>query len=197
VVLQGHTGWVTSVAFSPCGRWLASASEDATVRVYRSELAAGDEPAVEAVLHGHTDTVRALRFSPCGRFLVSGSHDKTARVWDTRTWSEVRSAQHPSSVYAVVVAPDCRWLATGSYDRTARVLDAGGAGEIGVMRGHTGYVHDVDVSPDGRFLATASFDSTVRVWDVFSDQGAAAAVDMFSEAGLPIPGLVDLCASYC
>lgn len=193
-VLQGHSGWLTAVAFSPCGARVVTASDDSTVRVYlRGE--GGGAPVLEAVLSSHTDTVRDAAWSPDGRFLVTASHDKTACVWDSRAWAaEVRRAPHQSSVYAVTVSHDGRWLATGCYDRTARVWDAGGRGEMGVMRGHTGYVPSVDASPCGRYLATASFDSSVRLWDVWRDGGAAAAV---LEHAPVLPDLAALCADYC
>ena len=82
---------VRAVAFSPDGRWLVSASEDKTARVW--EAATGREVARLT----HDDIVTAVAFSPecdsppeapaerCGRWVVSGSYDKTARVWEAAT----------------------------------------------------------------------------------------------------------------
>ncbi len=74
--LEGHTGWVLSVAFSPDGALLASGSNDNTVRLWRVS-----DGAQLRTLEGHTDEVRSVAFSPDGRLLASGSRDGTVRLW--------------------------------------------------------------------------------------------------------------------
>jgi WD40 repeat protein len=73
-VLEGHTDWVTSIAFSPDGRRIVSGSEDKSVRVWDSSTGETLE-----VLEGHTHAVTSVAFSPDDRRIVSGSDN--VRVW--------------------------------------------------------------------------------------------------------------------
>jgi WD40 repeat protein len=68
---------VTSVAFSPDGRLLASGSYDKTIKLW--DVATGS---LVRTLSGHTDDVYSVAFSPDGRLLASGSGDETIRLWD-------------------------------------------------------------------------------------------------------------------
>jgi WD40 repeat protein len=74
---EGHILAVTSVAFSPDGKHLASGSGDGTIKLW--DVATRQEV---RTLKGHTRGVTSVAFSPDGKLLASGSWDGTIKLWD-------------------------------------------------------------------------------------------------------------------
>ncbi|CAI7597639.1 unnamed protein product [Penicillium pancosmium] len=160
--LEGHSGRVRSVAFSPDGQLLASGSHDETIRLW--DTATG---AVQQTLEGHSDWIRSVAFSPDGRLLASGSYDRTIRLWDTTTGIVQQTFEgHSGPVNSVAFSPDCRLLASSSDDETVRFWYTTVGDVKQILKGHSGPVSSVAFSPDGRLLASGSSDEIIRLWDI-------------------------------
>eukprot|EP00939_MAST-03C_sp_MAST-3C-sp1_P004770 g4770.t1 len=142
VCLEGHAATVNCVRFSPSGEFLASASDDYRVLLWRrnvqktnedwtwSDIQAKNE-VLYKMLSGHKSDVYALDWSPCGCFLVSGSTDNTVSVWNAVKGRRVdQFDDHSHYVQGVAWDPRDRYLLTQSCDRSCRVYGRSNEGAL-------------------------------------------------------------------
>jgi WD40 repeat protein len=165
-VLAGHTQEVISVAWSPDGSRLATASEDKTARAW--DPATGQSI---TTFTGHDSWLQGLAWSPDSTRIATGSGDNTARIWDAATGQPITTLTgHTFPVRSVAFSPDGTHIATASSDNTARIWDAATGQPITTVTGHDQEVKSVAWSPDGTRIATGSGDNTARIWDAATGQ---------------------------
>ncbi|OQE16196.1 hypothetical protein PENSTE_c025G10455 [Penicillium steckii] len=170
--LNGHSGPVISIAFSPDGRTLASGSDDQTLRLW--DVTTGQ--VLEAV-KGSVSAV-AVAFSPDGRMLAvafSGFGKSEIRILDPITGEIEQSFDHPSRMKSIALSPDGQFLAVSTHDRKVRLWELETLQLRETFEGKW-QVGSVDISPNGNFMAFSSSSSRredkeleVQLWD-FTDR---------------------------
>jgi WD40 repeat protein len=195
--LLGHEGSVNSVAFSPDGSRIVTASSDRTAHILNAR--SGE---LIASLLGHEDAVRSAAFSPDGIRIVTASFDRTARIWDARSGEPIASPlRHEGLVWSAVFSPDGSRIVTASVSvssNTACIWDAHSSKPIARLRDHGDAVRSVVFSPDGARIATAS-DRTARVWDARSGAPIASLLgheDAVRSAAFSPDGMRIVTSSY-
>ena len=177
-VFIGHTGLVTSVSFSPDGKYICSGSYDTTVRLWDIETG-------NIIRTFNNDgNVRSVSFSPDGKTICLGSLDNTVKLWNVNTGEIIRtltghirlvpsnvfSYGHKNFITSVVFSPDPdgKYICSGSADNTVKLWYTETGANIRTLNGHTDDVSSVVFSPDGKYICSGSVDKTVKLWETLT-----------------------------
>jgi WD40 repeat protein len=177
LTFKAHENNIDSLAFSPDGQKLATASGDGTVKLWdiasemRSLWKVGlaqffSKRQQLATLKGHEDTVKSVAFSSNGEVLVTASPDGTAKLWETETSPKSALCQG-DLINSLTFSPDGKTLVTvGSWGETVKRWSVETSSEIVKFKGPGKKITKfICLSPDGQLLAIQD-ESRVRLWNI-------------------------------
>ncbi len=153
-----HNNMVTSVAWAPDGKLIASASGGAEKLVVLWDPLTGKE---QTRLRSHTGTIYGMAFSPDGKWMASCSEDKTVSLWETAATgrTEIKPRQileeKGGAIFTLAFLPDSKSLVTGSNAGGVAVWDVATGKEQARYGVDLGRALRIALAPDGKTLAVA------------------------------------------
>ncbi|MCJ1473376.1 hypothetical protein MMC13_002027 [Lambiella insularis] len=162
-ILEGHLAGISTIAWSPDSRTLASGSDDKSIRLW--DIYTGKPYPVP--LLGHHNYIYSLAFSPKGNMIVSGSYDEAVFIWDVRTARVMRSLPaHSDPVGGVDFIRDGTLIVSCAGDGLIRIWDtATGQCLRTLVHEDNAPVTSVRFSPNGKFVLAWTLDSSLRLWN--------------------------------
>ena len=148
--LTGHGDQVGSVAFSPDGQTLASASGDATIALW--DLTGGS---FRDVVGRHRDLVSEARFGKADSIVVTAAFDGTIRVWDTVRGKQLHELTADADlVDGLAITPDGETALAAAGGTDVTMWSVADGRSLGRFTEHEEAVEEVAVSPQGDLAAS-------------------------------------------
>jgi eukaryotic-like serine/threonine-protein kinase len=181
---HGHSDLVTSVAWSPDSKRIASASSDKTVQVWNATNG-------KHILtySGHSSAVVSVAWSSDGTSIAS--QGENVQIWDAVSGKPLLTYQYPpGSIYRMAWSPDGKRIAIGDANNTVQVFDVATGNSLQTYRTAFQFVRDVAWSPDGIYLASRAsaqeiqpVNANVQVWNTSTEKLVFTRVDANSDGG--------------
>lgn len=167
---HGHFNNMTSLDYSPDGRYIVTGGEDSKVKVWDTSSGFCFVTFIE-----HKAPVTDVTFTSSGYVIVSASLDGTVRAFDMHRYRNFRTFTSPKPVQFVCLAVDHsgEMVSAGSHDtfeiylwtmRTGHLLD--------ILSGHEAPVTSIAFSKQDALLVSGSWDGLVKLWNVIDGKGA-------------------------
>ena len=155
---EGHTDYITTLAFSPDGKFILSGSQDAQAKLWTvgGELIHTFRP--------FDHYVSQVGFSPDGQFLWMKGYRETRLFKKNGSLVNEFTSEYQHATPTIVFSAESKAYAA-IYGGNDAQLWSVEAGLIAELKGHTDRINAIDISSDGKYVLTGGHDRTVRLWD--------------------------------
>ncbi|KNC85672.1 hypothetical protein SARC_02156 [Sphaeroforma arctica JP610] len=170
VLEDAHTRTVRHVSWSHDGKFLASASFDATTCVWER---VENDWELAATLEGHENEVKCAEWSSNSRRLVTCSRDKSVWIWEDEGDCDFDCMsilqEHTQDVKCVKFHPQEAIIASVSYDDTVKLYgeDDDDWELFDTLKDHTSTIWCIDFDCTGDRMVTSGDDKTIRIWQAY------------------------------
>lgn len=181
----GHLQAVNCLTLSVCGKYMASASADCTIKIFERNNFSFWKciSSFDKTNGGFDQASKALVFSPCGKQLVAGSNNSLIKIFDLNLTSKsymtcvhtlnIALSNFTFSINALSFSPSGKYLASGNNDASLKIWKKNSKTFIKHIAtfdktngGHSKWVLALAFSQGGKYLASGSYDDTLKIWDM-------------------------------
>jgi WD40 repeat protein len=176
----GHKATIWELIFNKDGRYLVSASDDKTIRVWNTSTGEVVRVLRANIGAGNEGKIIAAALSPDNRLLAVGGWMGPSKHYELIDLGRIRLFDfqtgeiqgllkgHTDVILGLSFSPDANQLISSSADKTARIWDVHTRKTLHELKGHTDFIYGAAFSPDGSLAVTGSNDDTLKLWNAKS-----------------------------
>ena len=159
-VLRGHTDRINRIVWSPDGRYLASPSDDKTIRIWDVER--GETLKTISSSYGFVSAA----WSRDGKRLATGNQEGELTVWEIDNLDVFYTTKaHKSIIGSINWSINGNRLVSGSDDQILRIWNTSNWKEIISLEGHQEWITVAIWSMDGNNIISGGFGGELISWD--------------------------------
>lgn len=176
---------ITSIAYSPCGQYIACSSGDKvlgnTIQIW--SILTGEKIKTYSFKPDES-VIRSIAYSPCSKFIAISQFPRAPEIIDVATGNIVKKmatavkfnmntpvawAYIPFQIHfgKIAYSPCGKFLAVGEIT-SVEIFDATSGNLLHSLIGHTDIIIVVSFSACGKYIITGSHDKTVKIWNALS-----------------------------
>ncbi len=149
IIRQGHTAGINMVQYSPTGKYVYSASDDKSIKMWDVQTGIDVN-----TFNGHEAPVNSIHLSDDGTLLVSADRAGTVILWDAITGDvKTKINAHTGSANTAKLSQDVTKIITGGNDEVLKIWSVAGD-SISAITGFTAPIMNLAISPSGDRIVT-------------------------------------------
>lgn len=162
---KAHSGYISTLAYSPSGDILVSASKDLTFKMWDMTQR---PPKCVHVFDGYPNWCYGVAFHPQGRLLGLASCDGTVQFWDIRATPPAKAHEFKlaRAIFYATFSPDGKYFAIGGTTGVSLWDLSSGAPVAKMMLRCQGIAAMAVFGPNSKWLAVADDQNGIQIWDL-------------------------------